>query len=150
MCEISMEHFFFSFLFFFWQYWGLNLSHSLHQPFLCDIFEIGSCRTIWPGWLRTVIPLIFATWVARIYRHEPPAPSKVLFILYLGRGKEREGSWCGEAWKVRRRESSPECPRLYQLALSLQLTSYPLSKQTVLYFSQIISYHQVEDLWVKV
>jgi hypothetical protein len=40
---------------------------SLHQPYFCEgFFKIGSCGTICPGWLRTAILLISASWVARI------------------------------------------------------------------------------------
>jgi hypothetical protein len=54
---------------------GFELRASSHStsPFLWWIFfKIGSSGTICPGWLRTSIPLISASWVARItgVRHQ--------------------------------------------------------------------------------
>jgi hypothetical protein len=48
----------------------------LHQPCFCEGFiEIGSRRTICPGWLQTSIVLITDSWVARIpgVSHQHPA-----------------------------------------------------------------------------
>jgi hypothetical protein len=67
-----------TYTFFFWWYWGLNSGsyacsgplplEPLHQPFyFCDeFFRERVLWTICPGWLRTVILLISASWVARI------------------------------------------------------------------------------------
>jgi hypothetical protein len=60
---------------------GLHLEH-LHQPYFCDRVS----QTVCPGWLQTMILLISASWVARIYRCEPPAlgyPSFFIPILPL-------------------------------------------------------------------
>jgi hypothetical protein len=38
-----------------------------HHPFVVlGIFEIGSLKLFFPGWLRTVTLLVSASWVARI------------------------------------------------------------------------------------
>jgi hypothetical protein len=42
-----------------------HLSHST-GPFLCWVFRDRVSRTIYPGWLQTMILLIAASWVARI------------------------------------------------------------------------------------
>jgi hypothetical protein len=58
---------------------GLHLD-PLHQPFFvmgwvlfCFVFWDRVMQTISPVWLRTEILLISASWIARIYRREPPA-----------------------------------------------------------------------------
>jgi hypothetical protein len=52
------------------QYWGLNWgpSHWTTQPglFLYRVFPDKVLHTICPGWLQTTIPLIYASWGARI------------------------------------------------------------------------------------
>jgi hypothetical protein len=51
------------------QYWGLNGLHPepLYQPFfMMGFLEIGSQKLLCPGWLRILILLISASWVARI------------------------------------------------------------------------------------
>jgi hypothetical protein len=67
-------------IFFFFSELGLEiraytLSHST-SPFFCDeYFRDRVSRAIYPGWLRTMILLISASWVARVtgMNHQPPA-----------------------------------------------------------------------------
>jgi hypothetical protein len=64
------SHLFYLFIYLFWQYWGLNSGpHTWATPptpfcvwYSWDKFS----RTLCPGWLRTNILLISASWVARI------------------------------------------------------------------------------------
>jgi hypothetical protein len=82
------------FYFFFW-YWGLNSGTSpwatAPDLILWRVFEIGSHRTICPGWLWTAILLISASWVARItgVSHWHTAPGQFwtgLLFLFVSRG----------------------------------------------------------------
>jgi hypothetical protein len=57
-----------------------TLCHS-NSPFcfVKDFFWDRASQTICPGWLQAIILLISASWVARIDRREPLAPSLILF-----------------------------------------------------------------------
>jgi hypothetical protein len=61
----------------------------LYNPFVLGIFKIESHGTVCPGWLRTGMLLISASWVARItgMSHWPPAcPSFLMYIFVVQRG----------------------------------------------------------------
>jgi hypothetical protein len=68
----------FFYLLFFWKFWGLNsgpTSWATPRALFCDgFFRDRVSQTFCTGWLRTLILLISAFQVARIYRHEPLAP----------------------------------------------------------------------------
>jgi hypothetical protein len=67
----QLSHSIWAVIFFFFEVLGFELraytlSHST-SPFLWWVsFEIGSCGSICPGWLRTMILLISDSWVVRI------------------------------------------------------------------------------------
>jgi hypothetical protein len=70
--------------FFFLQYWGLNsgpmpLRHS-QSFFVMDILQIGSCRTISPGWLQSTILLISASWEAKITDMSHRHPAQIFYL----------------------------------------------------------------------
>jgi hypothetical protein len=56
-----------------------HLSHST-SPFCAGFFQDRVSHPICLDRLRTLILLISASWVARITKHEPPAPSSVFFF----------------------------------------------------------------------
>jgi hypothetical protein len=82
------------FFFFSTEAWtqGLYLE-PLHQPCFCEgFFETGSCRTICPCWLWTLVLLISASWVTRItgVSHQPLAPCIILIHAKV---------WALQVWK---------------------------------------------------
>jgi hypothetical protein len=66
--------------FVFWQYWGLNSGPTpwvtLPSNFCDGLFRGRVLRTICLGWLRMVIFLISASWVARITGVSPLHPTE--------------------------------------------------------------------------
>jgi hypothetical protein len=72
----------FLYFFFFLKYCGLNLGPipwtTPPALFRDGFFQDNVCQTIWPGWLRTTILLISASWEARIIGMSHGCPSSFL------------------------------------------------------------------------
>jgi hypothetical protein len=75
-------------------------------------FEIGSGELFAWSWLQTVILLISASWVARIYRHEPPMPGwKTILFRFNCKGWRSGSSSRASAYlNLARREALNSSP----------------------------------------
>jgi hypothetical protein len=88
-------------------------------------FEIGSGELFAWSWLQTVILLISASWVARIYRHEPPMPGwKTILFRFNCKGWRSGSSSRASAYlNLARREALNSSPittkkkRIFKLGL---------------------------------
>jgi hypothetical protein len=98
---------------------------SLHQPFfVLGFFKIGSCKLFAWGWLWTSIPLIFASWVARITSAHPYySVLKMKFCIWertYGICLSQDGLFCLTWWSL--------VPSIQTLYLD-DLVGFPSSQQ---------------------